>query len=118
MFKHEVHPSKKLSHLLIPPTQGEKLMSEIIQGLIDDGTLREIDPWTSGYLDHLNSELSSSGLLPDDIRLTHYICPKEKKVMLTYDTDLASEETAEKFTELFPTFVQEYNGRISAYKAK
>lgn len=90
-------------------------MSNIIEKLSKEGVLREIHPATGAYIDYLNEVLKEE-VLPPKVKLSHYLNPNDKSVVLTYEIDgPLTEDIEEKVKAVWPKVVAEYNARIQQF---
>ena len=93
-------------------------MSDIIQKLQEEGILREIHPATGAYIDYLN-ELLKDNVLPPKVKLSHYLNPKDKSVVLTYEVEEPlTADIEEKVKVVWPQVISEYHSRLSQFNAR
>lgn len=92
-------------------------MTDIIKELQEEGVLREIHPATGAYIDYLNERLKDN-VLPPKVKLSHYLNPKDKSVVLTYEVEESvTADIEKKVKAVWPQVISEYHSQLSQFNA-
>lgn len=92
-------------------------MSDIMQKLQEEGILREVHPATGVYINYLN-EVLKDNILPPGVKLSHYLDPKDKFVVLMYEIqETLTKDVEEKVKAVWPQVISEYRSRLAQFNA-